>query len=206
MSVDSEHTLSQHIQDVLATKDTELLQKRLGKIAENLHIQPLALAAALLHLDVATIASCHTLLRPEALIPTGVAEKKQPAEQIAIGLKTPEVAVDKQKMVRYRIEIGRNHHVSADEIKAVLINESGVDRNSIGYLDIRSNYTLIDLPPGMPPDIFQLLQEVEIKQQPLQIKRVNSSRKRPWQRRKGSSQNRVPERDPHQTKGAKINA
>ncbi|MCX7088854.1 MAG: DbpA RNA binding domain-containing protein [Methylococcales bacterium] len=205
MSVDSEHTFSQHIQDVLATTNTDLLQKHLGKIAENLHIQPLALAAALLHLDAATIASCHAMLRPDALIPTGVAGKKQPAEQLTLAPKNAEV-VDKQKMVRYRIEIGRDHHVSADEIKAVLIDESGVDRNSIGYLDIRSNYTLIDLPPGMPPDIFQLLQEVEIKQQPLQIKRVNSSRKRPWQRRKGSSQNRATERDPHQTKGAKINA
>jgi hypothetical protein len=69
------------------------------------------------------------------------------------------------------------------------------DRSKIGFMDIRSNYTLIDLPLGMPPDIFQLLQTVEIKQHALQIKRVNASRKRPWQRRKGTGQNRANERE-----------
>jgi hypothetical protein len=58
-------------------------------------------------------------------------------------------------------------------------------------MDMRNDYTLIDLPPGMPPDIFQLLQTIEIKHQPLQIKRVNTSRKRGWQRRKGHFGNKA---------------
>jgi hypothetical protein len=197
-AADFKNSLAQRIQNVLATHNTEGLQKMLGDVAKNLSIQPLELAAALLHLDADLIASCHAAAISNASPPTQSTDidlKKQLAEQFATALNLPEIPPEKHKMVRYRIEIGHNHHVSIDDIKNVLINESGVDRSKIGFMDIRSNYTLIDLPLGMPPDIFQLLQTVEIKQHALQIKRVNASRKRPWQRRKGTGQNRANERE-----------
>ena len=78
----------------------------------------------------------------------------------------------KAKSVRYRLDVGRKHLVSLDEIKNVLIEVSGVDRKRIGRLDIRNYYTLVDLPDGMPADIFQLLAETEINQQKLNIKRI----------------------------------
>ncbi|NOT86440.1 MAG: hypothetical protein HOP02_17035 [Methylococcaceae bacterium] len=199
MNIDLEHSLSLHLQKILETTATEPLQKLLGRIAENLALSPLQLAAALLYLDADVIISCldafnaHNLLMPTVNTPSANALKKQLATQLATVLQIPEIQAEKYKMVRYRLEIGHNHQVSIEEIKNVLIDESGVDRSQIGHLDIRSNYTLIDLPPGMPPDIFQLLQTVELKQQPLQIKRVNSSRKRPWQRRKSGAQNRAVE-------------
>jgi hypothetical protein len=78
----------------------------------------------------------------------------------------------KPKLVRYRIEIGNKHQVTMDEIKIVLIEVSGVDKNNIGRLDIRNHYTLVDLPDGMSSDIFQLLADTEINRQRLNIKRV----------------------------------
>jgi hypothetical protein len=83
----------------------------------------------------------------------------------------------KPKLVRYRIEIGDKHKVSIDEIKAVLVEVSGVDRNCIGKLDIRNHYTLVELPDGMSSDIFQLLVEAEIHEQRLNIKRVKYKRR-----------------------------
>ena len=80
--------------------------------------------------------------------------------------------VPRVKSVRYRLDVGRKHLVSLDEIKNVLIEVSGVDRKRIGRLDIRNYYTLVDLPDGMPADIFQLLAETQINQQKLNIKRI----------------------------------
>ena len=74
--------------------------------------------------------------------------------------------------VRYRLDVGRKHQASLDEIENVLVEVSGVDRKRIGRLDIRNYYTLVDLPDGMPADIFQLLSETEIQRQKLNIKRI----------------------------------
>lgn len=89
----------------------------------------------------------------------------------------PAPVLFKPKLVRYRIEIGDNHNVSIEEIKAVLVEVSGVDRDCIGKLDIRKHYTLVELPDGMSSDIFQLLAETEIHEQRLNIKRVKYKRR-----------------------------
>ena len=81
-------------------------------------------------------------------------------------------AIPKAKFVRYRLDVGQKHLVSLDEIKNVLVEVSGVDKMRIGRLDIRNHYTLVDLPDGMPADIFQLLSETELHQQKLKIKRI----------------------------------
>jgi hypothetical protein len=82
------------------------------------------------------------------------------------------------RWVRYRLAVGECHQVSREQIQAILIEESGVDKKRIGRIDIRSDYSLVDLPDGMPADIFQLLTEATLNQQRLAIKRVKPSRRR----------------------------
>lgn len=82
------------------------------------------------------------------------------------------------KMVRYRLDVGGQHQVTLEELKKVLVEESGVDKNNITNVSIRGSYTLIDLPDAMPPDIFQHLKTVEINQQKLDIKRVKARPKK----------------------------
>ncbi len=87
------------------------------------------------------------------------------------------LTVTQNKTVRYRLNVGDKHQVKQEEIKNVLVDESGVDRKRIGRIDIRHHYTIVELPDGMPADIFQLLSEVEIRQQKLKIKRLKLQRK-----------------------------
>lgn len=89
------------------------------------------------------------------------------------------------KMVRYRLAVGSQQQVSRDDIQAVLIAESGVDKKRIGRIDIRDTYTLVELPDGMPADIFQLLAEVEIGRHKLNIKRVKSNKFRQMRNQAG---------------------
>lgn len=78
--------------------------------------------------------------------------------------------------VRYRLDVGSSHRATVDEIQAVLIAESGVERKRIGRLEIRENYTLVELPDGMPADIFQLLSEATVAGRQLNIKRLRPNR------------------------------
>ena len=78
------------------------------------------------------------------------------------------------KMIRYRLEVGRKHAVSKEEIKDALVQESGVDRKMIGLIEMHHQFTLIELPEGMPSDIFHHLKTVEIRQHKLHIKRIGN--------------------------------
>lgn len=80
--------------------------------------------------------------------------------------------------VRYRLDIGTQHQIDQEQLVALLIEESGVDRKRITHTEIRETYTLVDLPEGMPADIFQLLSEASINGQTLNIKRLKPNRKK----------------------------
>lgn len=82
------------------------------------------------------------------------------------------------RMVRYRLDVGSKHQVTLEELKKVLVEESGVDKNNINNVSIRNLYTLIELPDSMPADIFQHLKSVEINQRKLDIKRVKTRNKK----------------------------
>lgn len=79
--------------------------------------------------------------------------------------------------VRYRLDIGSIHAVEPEQILNLLVEESGVDKKRIARLEIREHYCLVDLPEGMPADVFQLLLEAEVNGQRLNIKRIKPNRK-----------------------------
>ncbi|MGC1548332.1 MAG: DEAD/DEAH box helicase [Rhodanobacter sp.] len=70
----------------------------------------------------------------------------------------------------FRIEVGHEHGVKPGNIIGAIANEAGLESQFIGRLSIRDHYSLIDLPDGMPKEVFQHLQKVWVSQQQLQIK------------------------------------
>ncbi|RUL72880.1 DEAD/DEAH box helicase [Dyella choica] len=69
----------------------------------------------------------------------------------------------------YRIEVGHEHGVKPGNIIGAIANEAGLESQYIGRLSIRGDYSLIDLPDGMPAEVFQHLQKVWVNQQQLRI-------------------------------------
>ncbi|TAL84253.1 MAG: DEAD/DEAH box helicase [Rhodanobacter sp.] len=69
----------------------------------------------------------------------------------------------------YRIEVGHEHGVKPGNIVGAIANEAGLDSQFIGRLSIRDHYSLIDLPDGMPAEIFEHLKKVWVVQQQLRI-------------------------------------
>ncbi len=72
-------------------------------------------------------------------------------------------------MERYRLEVGRKHKVMPKDIVGAIANEADIDSRYIGHISIHENFTLVDLPTGMPPELLKHLQNVRIKQQPIKI-------------------------------------
>ena len=149
-----EEALKNSLKSLFGKEDFILHQQLIRRLSAELQVSFLDCAAAL------------SLLNQPELLPNKLKED----DQNFSGL--PSVILPKQKEVRYRIDVGRKHSVSMDEIKNILIEVAGVDKNRIGKLDIRNYYSLVDLPDGMPADVFQLLSEVEINQQRFNLKRI----------------------------------
>ena len=98
--------------------------------------------------------------------------RKQPvrkqAGQPAIKESSPE-----EGMERYRIEVGDNHKVKPGNIVGAIANEAGIDSQYIGRIDIHDDYSLIDLPEGMPKGVFTNLKRVWVSGQQLKISHLS---------------------------------
>ncbi|MES1940554.1 DNA/RNA helicase, superfamily II [Salinisphaera sp. T5B8] len=75
----------------------------------------------------------------------------------------------------FRIEVGRSHGVEPRNIVGAIANEAGVDSAHIGRIDIRDDFSLVDLPKGMPEDIFAHLKTVWVAGRQLAITRAHDA-------------------------------
>ncbi|MEO5558660.1 MAG: DbpA RNA binding domain-containing protein, partial [Dokdonella sp.] len=71
----------------------------------------------------------------------------------------------------FRIEVGEEHGVQPGNIVGAIANEAGLDSKNIGRVDIRDDHSLVDLPEGMPAEIFKHLKKVWVSGQQLRITR-----------------------------------
>ena len=71
----------------------------------------------------------------------------------------------------FRIEVGEEHGVKPGNIVGAIANEAGLDSKNIGRVDIRDDHSLVDLPQGMPAEIFKHLKKVWVSGQQLRITR-----------------------------------
>lgn len=73
-------------------------------------------------------------------------------------------------MQRYRIEVGHDHEVKPGNIVGAIANEAEMDAKYIGRIDIYDDHSLVDLPEGMPKEVFHMLKKVWVAGQQLKIK------------------------------------
>ena len=69
----------------------------------------------------------------------------------------------------FRIEVGHQHGVQPGNIVGAIANEAELEARYIGRIDIRSDYSLVDLPEGMPPELLEHLQKVRVAGRPLRM-------------------------------------
>jgi ATP-dependent RNA helicase DeaD len=87
----------------------------------------------------------------------------------------PKKREDAVPMETYRVEVGHAHGVKPGNIVGAIANEAGVEASFIGRIEIENEYSLVDLPTGMPKDIFQGLQKVWVVGRQLKLSRANAA-------------------------------
>jgi ATP-dependent RNA helicase DeaD len=77
-------------------------------------------------------------------------------------------------MDRYRIEVGWRDRVKPGNIVGAIANEAGLNGRSIGRIQIFDAHSFVDLPAGMPDEVFQGLRRLKVMNRELQISRVRA--------------------------------
>ncbi|MBS0216449.1 MAG: DEAD/DEAH box helicase [Proteobacteria bacterium] len=120
--------------------------------------------------------------RPER----GERPERAPRERAA-----PRPVGDDAGMVTYRIDVGHSHRIKPGNIVGAIANEAELDARHIGRVDIRDDYSLVDLPEGMPPELLSHLKKVRVGGQQLKMRLAEDSdidapvRKRPAFKKEG---------------------
>jgi ATP-dependent RNA helicase DeaD len=177
----------QNITDALAREGLELYQKLIEDYQLEHNIPATEIAAALAKL----VQGKEPLLLRE--IPPGKREDKRHIEKgrnNTRGRNDPRRREDvtenrrsqhnkgherkrEEGMQTYRIEVGSEHEVLPGNIVGAIANEAGLDSKNIGRIEIRENYSLVDLPEGMPKEVFNDLKKAWIAGQRLNISLLN---------------------------------
>jgi|GEM_PF-193332 len=82
---------------------------------------------------------------------------------------------DQGPMQSFRLEVGRVHDVRAGSIVGAIAGESGLDSSRIGRIDIFEDFSTVQLPAGMPPEIFQKLRRAWVAGRQLQISELGEA-------------------------------
>ena len=64
------------------------------------------------------------------------------------------------------------HGVKPANIVGAIANEAGLDSKYIGRIDIQDDYTVLDLPEGMPKELLMHLKKVWVSGQQLRIHKL----------------------------------
>ncbi|MFC3715370.1 DEAD/DEAH box helicase [Luteimonas soli] len=82
---------------------------------------------------------------------------------------------DEFPMETFRIEVGHVHGVQPGNIVGAIANEADLESRYIGRIDIRDDYSLVDLPEGMPRELLEHLKRVYVSGQSLKMRRADAA-------------------------------
>ena len=154
----------QKISDTLAGGEIAFMQNLLEQYRDEHDVPALDIAAALAKMS---IGDKPLLLAPEKERPVRASRDERPArDKKRRDRSMSEVDSDKQ---RYRIEVGSEHGVKPGNIVGAIANEAGLAGDHIGSISIQKNFSLVDLPAGMPKDVFMDLKKVRVCGRPMKI-------------------------------------
>lgn len=68
----------------------------------------------------------------------------------------------REGMATYRIAVGKRHRVEPRQIVGALANEGGLRRDDFGAIQIRPDFSLVELPADLPAQTFDRLAETRI--------------------------------------------
>jgi ATP-dependent RNA helicase DeaD len=179
----------QRISDTIAAGELGFMQGLLEQFQQEHDVAALEIAAALAKLSMG---DRPLLLEPDRTKPEPRDKKAKKHKDAKKGRQQRSQTQPAQGMERFRIEVGHQHKVKPGNIVGAIANEAGLDAEHIGHIDIHEEFSLVDLPSGMPQDIYQDLKKAWVCGQRMKITRLQpaeNTKKAPRKRKKRSKSN-----------------
>ncbi|WP_297812438.1 DEAD/DEAH box helicase [uncultured Methylophaga sp.] len=159
------------LSETIESQDLSYFEKLISDYQDEHMADPLEVAAAL-----AFLVQKSRPLKPvvhsserKAAKPRAEQSERRPARQESRSAPRPARHEPEEGMKTYRVEVGADHNVEPKHLVGAIANEAGLESQYIGRISIMDDHSYVDLPDGMPRDIFQHLRKVWVNQQQLQI-------------------------------------
>ncbi|TDG15519.1 DEAD/DEAH box helicase [Seongchinamella unica] len=175
----------QRITETLATAELDLFRKMVEDYQAEYGVPVVEIAAALAAMAQGKKPLVDKPGRDKAVVEKSGREKpprergdradmapKKPKTPRSTGKDLP--APDKG-MERFRIEVGHEHGVKPGNIVGAIANEAEIDAEYIGRIEIYQDHSTVDLPDGMPKEVFDHLKSVWVSGQKLKISRAGEA-------------------------------
>ncbi len=168
---------TQRITDTLATRDLDFFRDIVVRYQQQHDADPVDIAAALAQLaqgekpllvkDVITLDKRppRDEERPERTRPDRPKKPRAPALEVPAGAGVE----------LYRVEVGHENGVQPGNLVGAIANEAGLASSNIGRIAIYDAYSTIELPAGMPKEVFRLLKKVWVSGRQLDISRMGTA-------------------------------
>jgi ATP-dependent RNA helicase DeaD len=182
----------QKITDTLAAGELQLFQELIEGFQQAHNVPALEIAAALAKLAQG---STPLLLKPQIETPVRDMPRERHQRQ---GYESPRRSTDERAprgprppreprgdgeaetgMETFRLEVGLTHGAKPGNIVGAIANEAGIEGRLIGRIRLYDEYSTVDLPEGMPADIFNGLKKTRVAGRPLEISRMGAAGKNP---------------------------
>ncbi len=171
----------QRITETLETGDLDFYRQLLNEYQEENDVDPMDIASAFALLSEGT----SPLFIEDNTSKFERSERKESRDRnndMPRGERSSSRRDDKVEMNTYRIEVGHSDKVTPGNIVGAIANEAGIESQYIGQIRIQDDFSFVDLPSGMPKEVFNTLREVWVCQKQLQITQVKDDKRPPRKR------------------------
>ena len=177
-------SFKQKISDTLANENTKVFEQLIQEYASETGAAPLQIAAALAQLSQGETPLFLSEKEPrindeprrekKERKPSNDKRKKSTGNKPVPLKDFPEIV-----MRRYRIDVGSNNDVKPGNIVGAISNEADIESRYIGNIDIYDSYATIDLPDGMPKEVFMTLKNTWVQGKKLNISELTQGQDKP---------------------------
>lgn len=159
----------QKISDTLASDELSFMQSIVEQYQQEHNVPAIEIAAALAKM---TLGEQPLLLQPDEVEKRPSRATSQPQKRQHEPRGKRQRPAPAENTERFRIEVGRAHGVQPGNIVGAIANEAGLDGRHIGPIEIEEEFSLVDLPVGMPREVFRDLRKVWVCGRQLRISRL----------------------------------
>ncbi|MCL4130466.1 UNVERIFIED_CONTAM: hypothetical protein GTU68_037142 [Idotea baltica] len=107
------------------------------------------------------------------------------------------------EMSRFRLDVGRVNGVKPGNIVGAIANEAELESKYIGEIEIRDDYTTVDLPADMPKGVMSILKKTRVAGRPLDLSIYKGESEPAGRKSGGPSKKSYQSRKPKYDEGGK---